>query len=258
MIICADDYGMSQDINEAILDLARLKRISAVSCMAALATLKSENLKPLVEFGDSIGLGLHLVLTEEPPISAASEIPSLLNGQRFHRFAQLLALCFAGQIKSAEVKKEIKAQYDAFVEKTQRAPDFIDGHLHVQQFPCIREGLLDFVMSLPKDHRPYIRNAYMPLRKIVHQGISVAKNYFISLPAKRFVEMLHANGIKTNHGFSGVYDYRQYQRYGQFLKIFLDHMETETGILMVHPGTKEAWRLQEYETLRESPYVSLK
>src|SRR4051812_45503662 len=33
MILCADDYGLSHDIDRAILDLCRAGRLTAVSCM---------------------------------------------------------------------------------------------------------------------------------------------------------------------------------------------------------------------------------
>lgn len=224
MIICADDFGLASDINEAILDLARRKRISSVSCMVALPQCSRESLKPLIELGASLDLGLHFVMNERSPVD--------LNG-----------------FGSKKAKKKIAEQYALFVEKTGREPDFIDGHFHVHQLPGIGKGVLDFIGGLPEIKRPYVRNTYVPIKKILRQNISIAKNVAISFLGGFFLNKIKAKCFKTNHGFSGIYDYAHYENYPRYLKVFLECMESKNGILMVHPGYQEAWRKKEFETL---------
>src|SRR2546422_7241019 len=44
MILCADDYGLSEDIDRAILELCRSGRLTAVSCMVALERCSADSL----------------------------------------------------------------------------------------------------------------------------------------------------------------------------------------------------------------------
>jgi chitin disaccharide deacetylase len=237
MIICADDYGEADDINRATLELVNAGRLSAVSCMVALPRCGSEALKPLLEQEDRIDLGLHLTFE------------NALRG-----LSGLFKKSLSALMTSDRVAKEIAAQYDRFVALFGRRPDFIDGHLHAHEFPGIADSLLEFMAGLPPDSRPYARNTHMPLSKIMAQGVSFWKCAMISIPGRRFRRKLELNSIATNHGFSGVYDYRQWRQYPKFLRAFVQHMESANGILMVHPGFTEDRRRSEFEALRDADF----
>lgn len=58
MIICADDYGLNPSINSAILDLADLNKINAVSVLINKVDAKS--IKDLLQLSDKVEIGLHL------------------------------------------------------------------------------------------------------------------------------------------------------------------------------------------------------
>src|SRR5881392_3026136 len=78
MIICADDYGMSDDIDEAILELCELRRLSAVSCLVALERCGVTELAKLLQYQARVDIGLHLCFTDETlsrPAGAAAESP---------------------------------------------------------------------------------------------------------------------------------------------------------------------------------------
>lgn len=239
MIICADDYGLADDINRAIRSLVGEGRVSAVSCMAALPGCRPEDLAPLVESSGRVDVGLHVAFST----GAA--------GEEARNISPFLKSSLLGRVRAEAVGEEIAAQYDLFVRKAGRRPDFIDSHFHVHQLPGYKEGLLSFVRSLPSGVRPYVRNACMPLGKIIRQGVSVAKCLAISLPGARLRRALDRNGIKTNTGFAGVYDYGRWTRYGAYLQRFVKFMEPGNAILMVHPGLQESWRKAEFEGLQQ-------
>jgi len=54
MIVCADDYGLSDGIDEAILELCRRGKLSAVSCMVALERCCAESMARLSELKSSV------------------------------------------------------------------------------------------------------------------------------------------------------------------------------------------------------------
>ena len=146
---------------------------------------------------------------------------------------------------------EVSRQYDLFVEKYGSAPAYIDSHLHVHQFPGVREAVMSLAMRGPAESRPCVRNNGMPLSKIMRQGVSRWKSFFVCFFGRRVRDQLRARGIPTNRGFAGIYDYREWSRYPEFLDRFVSHMESETGILAAHPGLEEPWRRVEFEAIRD-------
>ena len=65
MILCADDYGLREDIDEAILELCGLGKLTAVSCMVGLESCTAQSLGKLLRQESALDIGLHLCLTHE-------------------------------------------------------------------------------------------------------------------------------------------------------------------------------------------------
>ena len=248
MIVCADDFGMADDINKAILDLARRGRLSAVSCIMALPEFRVSDLHALSDIQPRIELGLHLILT-------AGDTPPR-GGEVQPTFRKLLRKSLLGQIEWDATAREVEVQYRRFEELAGRPPDFVDSHLHVHQFPRVRNGIIHFLQQIEVNRRPYVRNNAMPLTKIWKQRVSMAKCFILSRFGHVFQRAVSAADLRTNRGFAGIYDYRTYIAYPRYLRRFIDHMEDDTGILMTHPGTREPWRRVEYETLRETTLLT--
>ena len=248
MIVCADDFGMADDINQATLDLAQRRRLSAVSCLVALPGFRVSDLHALSDIQPRIEVGLHLVLTTgDTPARGDVVRPT---------FCELLKKSLLGKIESEAMAREVEAQYRRFEELAGRPPDFVDSHLHVHQFPGVRNGVIHFLQQIDANRRPYVRNNAMPLTKIWKQRVSMAKCFALSWFGSAFQHAVSAAGLRTNRGFAGVYDYRTYTAHPRYLRRFIDHMEDDTGILMTHPGTREPWRRAEYETLRETTLLT--
>jgi hypothetical protein len=250
MIICADDYGMADDVNRAILELCALKHLSAVSCMAALARCDGEMLKPLLEHQANVDIGLHLCFADET-------LSRLENAtQPLPAFGIFFRQSLLGQIRADKIRLQISAQYDFFLKKCGRPPDYIDGHLHAHQLPGVRQGLLQFVSSLPANNRPYIRNTCEPLKNLWKHRLPWLKAAFIGKFGARMLTELRAAGIPTNDGFAGIYDFKNYRRYPEYFPRFAACLQKKNGILVVHPGGDENWRRQEFTFLRDATFAS--
>lgn len=223
MILCADDFGMTADINRAIEKLACTGKIDAVSCMVNQPFFSADE---LVELG-YVKTGLHFTLAETPS-----------------EFRSLVRSAYARRLNRKEIYNELSRQYDRFEKIAGRRPDFIDGHLHIQQLPVIRDALVEFIQNRCADNPPRVRNAAIPLRQCS------LKSFFIAAPGRAIKRKLREAGIPTNDGFGGIYDYRDFMRYPQHLEKFLRTVP-ESGIIMVHPGLNEPWRRAEYDALRD-------
>lgn len=246
MIICADDYGLREDIDEAILELCGARKLSAVSCMAALRRCDAAAMTRLLKHQSHVDVGLHLCLTDEGLPLSFSE--STLSEQR--SFSVLLRRALLGQVRPQDVYRLVSIQYELFVQKSGRTPSHIDGHLHAHQLSSVRRGLLDFVLSLAPANRPYIRNTQLAIGEVRRRGLPWRKAALIGWFGARMKRSLRTAGVQTNEGFAGIYEFADWRRYPEYLPKFAASLHDANGILVVHPGLKEEWRKQECAALR--------
>ncbi|HEV2694919.1 MAG TPA: ChbG/HpnK family deacetylase, partial [Verrucomicrobiae bacterium] len=173
MIICADDYGMRADIDRAILQLCGEDKLSAVSCMVLFERCDSALMEKLRELEAWVDIGLHFCLTNENlPLSAPLEKTVL------PEFKTLFRRSLFRTLKHEEVTSLLTAQYNLFVQKSGRTPDYIDGHQHAHQLPVVAEAVGHFVRHLP-GRKPYVRNTRLSTRELRQKGLPSLKAGFI-------------------------------------------------------------------------------
>ena len=253
MVICADDYGLSEDIDQAILELCQARRLSAVSCMTLLERCNSGSIARLIWLVQSVDIGLHLCFShEQQPLSGDARFGS----GKFPTYSQLLRQALFRRLNPREVANEIARQYQLFLDKSGRRPDFIDGHLHTHQLPGIREALVNFVLKLPPVERPYIRNTRMNMRNLRMNKLPRFKAGLIGWFGSRMARQLREAGLASNAGFAGVYDFKMSSNYPWYFPGFMQCLREPSGILVVHPGHNEAWRRQEFTVLQTYPFLS--
>lgn len=245
MVICADDFGLREDIDTSIDELCSWGKLSAVSCMVALERCSAQLCQSLRQHESRVDFGLHLCFTCEHSPNEKTLAPSAPN------LASLVARAYSGFLKRAAISQEISAQFQLFTEKFGRAPDFIDGHLHVHQLPGIRAALIDFIRALPASQRPYVRNTAPAGAPASSLGSNWSKAGLIGRLGGKMKSLLTSAEIPTNSGFAGVYNFKQWRSYPAYFAQFVDCSTDPNGILVAHPGRSEEWRMQEFETLRD-------
>ena len=67
VVLCADDYGLSPGVSRGIVELIAQGRLSATSCMS-VSRFWPEHAAWLKPFADKVDVGLHLTLTNLPPL----------------------------------------------------------------------------------------------------------------------------------------------------------------------------------------------
>jgi predicted glycoside hydrolase/deacetylase ChbG (UPF0249 family) len=174
-----------------------------------------------------------------------------LEKTRLPEFKTLFRRALFRSLKREEITALLAAQYGLFVKKAGRAPDYIDGHLHAHQLPVVAAALADFVRQLPAGQRPYVRNTRLCTRELRQKNLPSLKAGFIGSFGKRLEQRLRTAGVPTNGGFSGIYDFKEWQRYPEFFPKFAACLPDKNGILVTHPGFDEDWRRSEFETLQK-------
>ena len=229
--ICADDFGITENVSSAIVKLIKKERITETSCIVISDSFKNDS-KTLINFKNQIGIGLHLTLTD---FKAFNRLKSLTINNKMPGFNKLLKSSIIKKIVPEEIETEINFQLDVFENSLGFMPNFIDGHQHVHQLPIVRDCLVKVVKQRYSEGLPWVRNSYDEMFKILKRNVSILKTISIGLFGKKLKEVAETNYIKSNDGFSGIYSFSNKIPYENLFKKFILNIK-DNHLLMVHPG----------------------
>lgn len=250
-IVCADDFGIAPGVDVAIVELAQAGRLSATGCLVTAERFPKA--APLLS-GLPIDIGLHLNFTE------------FLGLPGFYTpLGKLIALSYMRRISRSHVRGQINTQLDLFEQHVKRAPDFVDGHLHVHQFPVIREELLGALTERFGRKMPWLRNTQPAQMSHALPFMQRFKAHVIgALGARALVRQATRVGATVNDGLMGAYDFsRPHPPYLVMLAEWLKHARINT-VLMTHPSQTAPEslafgrdRVEEYRVLGSEDFIAL-
>lgn len=245
IVLCADDFGMNQAINDGIVALATMGRLSATSCLVQGPEFAS-GLPALQATG--LQTGLHLNFTES------------MGQPGFYRpVSRLIVQSMLRRLDTQQLHTQICTQLDLYEQAFGKAPAFIDGHQHVHQFAQLRSVLLrELTQRYPHD-KPGLRNT-QPGRL---SGVPVSQQFKAHvigvLGARCFTAMARQRGFAMNRAFLGVYDFLGGRHaYAPLLHAWLKTAQ-DGDMIMCHPATQTvandslgAQRMAEFQVLASS------
>lgn len=237
IIVCADDYGLSAGVSQAILELISAGRISATSCMTSLpgwardaaALSRQVSMTPA-------DIGLHLTLTDHAPLHRSCV---LARDGRLPSLHGLLARALSRRLKPGHVIDEVRAQLDAFEDAWGAPPDHIDGHQHVHLLPGIRDALLAELIRRYPLGRVWVRDCVEAPVRSLRRGESVPKSMLINLLGLGLRHDLRRAGIRANDGFSGLHDFDSGKPFSTKMRSFIGNLGPRP-LVHVHPGRVDA------------------
>lgn len=231
VILCADDFAITEGVSRGIEELARARRLSATSAIVNLPAWQHEAAK-LAALRTFIAIGLHLNLTLGTPLGPC---PTLAPDGEFPDHIVLVQRCLTGAVSTEEIAGEIDRQLTRFEAGTGVQPDFIDGHQHVHSLPRVRQALVDVLSRRYPDHHLLVRDPGDRPAAILRRRMSVGKALAIHTLSRGFGEKVRAAGFPTNHGFAGASPFKLDIPYERELARFF----TARGprhLVMCHPG----------------------
>jgi predicted glycoside hydrolase/deacetylase ChbG (UPF0249 family) len=230
--LCADDYGLAEGVNRAIRDLISRGRLNATSVMTVGTAIGRDEVSALQEVAAAsprCAIGLHATLTA--PFRPLTMHFRPLDGGLFLPFPAMLRSGLLRRLDGGLIEDEIAAQLAAFKDLFGRAPDFVDGHQHVQLFPQVRDAFLRAV----KDAAPaaWVRQGgrLQPLSR----RLTAPKALVLDVLSAQFRKRAAAAGIPFNPAFAGAYDFTKAPDFAELMEGFLDGLP-EGGLVMCHPG----------------------
>jgi len=147
LIINCDDFGWDAPATQAILELGAAGQVSSTTVMANFAS--PAELRDLARLASpAFSVGLHLTLNAGQPLSAASQVPSLVdaNGQ-FYSSSQLWQRFLQGKVRRADLRFEIAAQLRHLTAAGLHLTH-ADSHQHLHQYPLLGPALLRILADL--------------------------------------------------------------------------------------------------------------
>jgi chitin disaccharide deacetylase len=241
LIVNADDLGWSEGVNRGIAEAHRHGIVTSASLLAngsafVLAVEQSRSTP-------GMGVGVHLNLSDGPPIAERETVTSLLNDNGdFSGGPEALLLRIARRaIDLGEVEREWDAQI-AKIRNAGIAPTHLDGHKHVHMLP----SLFEVALRLAKRHGiPAIRVAHeeSSLRTalaagreqnaavVIKQGVQARG---LKLLARDARDMAERAGIVTADHFCGIAQTGELTSDG--VERLLRTLPQGTTEFMVHPG----------------------
>jgi predicted glycoside hydrolase/deacetylase ChbG (UPF0249 family) len=147
LIINCDDFGWDAPATQAILELGAAGQVSSTTVMANFAS--AAELRALAALASpTLSVGLHLTLNAGQPLSAASQVPSLVTADgQFYSSSQLWQRFLRGKVRRTELRLEVAAQLQhlaaAGLDLTHA-----DSHQHLHQYPLLGPALLKILADL--------------------------------------------------------------------------------------------------------------
>ena len=241
LIVNADDLGWTEGVNRGILEAFFRGIVTSTSLLANGAAFVEA--VQAAKSAPGLGVGVHLNLSDGPPLADPESVTSLLNVKRnFSGGPEKLLLKRArGGLALEEVEKE----WDAQIRKVRNAgirPTHLDGHKHVHMLP----GLFEIALRLAKRHgieairvsleESSLRTAlsagakHTP-RVVMKQGVQARG---LKLLARDARELAARGGIATPDYFCGIAQTGELTREG--VAQLLKSLPQGTTELMCHPG----------------------
>ena len=141
VIICADDFGLTESVNNAIERAYRDGILQAASLMVAAPA--ADHAIAIARANSGLRVGLHLVVIEGPAMLTQRELPSLVNayGQFPSDQLALGVKYFFNPSARRQLKLEIHAQFEAFA-RTGLTLDHANAHKHMHLHPTVGAQML--------------------------------------------------------------------------------------------------------------------
>jgi predicted glycoside hydrolase/deacetylase ChbG (UPF0249 family) len=254
--LCADDYGLSHGVNEAIRDLMARGRINATSVMTVTPAFNEAEARALAALkpgAPRMAIGLHFTLTAPfSPLDHGYAKQGPLQDGAFLPLGKTLAYAMLGKLHPSAIEAEVRAQIRRFTDVFGAPPDFVDGHQHVQVFPQVRDAFLRAVSDTLDGAWVRQCGRQWPLLS----RLSDAKGLLLDLLSAGFRARARKLGVRFNPAFAGSYNFNANPDFAALFPGFLQALPDD-GLVMCHPGfvDDDLRRLDPLTDLREREHA---
>lgn len=200
VVITADDFGLSPEVNEAVMRGHEFGVLSCTSLMVAGPAAREA--VALARARPGLKVGLHLTLVEGRPVLPANEVPDLVDGSGCFRPGLVGhgARIFLSPRASRQAVAECRAQVAEFL-ATGLELDHLNGHNHFHIHPTILGAVLEIA---GRTRIPAVRVPSQPFGTMPASGAWMAAVMAPWVASTR--SRLRRAGIATNDCLFGLFE----------------------------------------------------
>jgi predicted glycoside hydrolase/deacetylase ChbG (UPF0249 family) len=267
LLVIADDFGIGPETSRGILDLAARGLVTGTVLLA-----NSRHAERAVTAwrwaGEPAELGWHPCLTLDAPVSPPGAVASLVGFDgKFWSLATFLRRLFAGRIRPEDVRTELLAQRQRFIDLVGRPPRLVNSHQHVALFGVVRSALLDLLRD---SRRPiYLRRVREPWFLVTTVSGARAKRVALNVAGRRAARRQDRAGFRGARHLVGLSNPKDAVRPDYFSRWLLGVPGADVE-LMCHPGHLDAtlggrdgtpvggsqpWRAEEFRWLSRPEFA---
>ncbi len=235
LIINADDFGLSEGANLAILKAYREGILTSASLMVGGSAF--EQAVSIAAGNTGLQVGLHLTLVQGRSALPPGEIPGLVDGEGNFATNPVKAglRYFFDKSLRDQLRREIEAQIRRFME-TGIPLSHIDGHLNIHMHPVVFDILLPLMSG-------YGINSFRLTRENLRSNLSVDRRritgkmldaFIFSSLARRCRPRLDVRGITYAAEVKGLLNSGRMTE--GYLSAALDDLGEGTTEIYFHPG----------------------
>jgi hopanoid biosynthesis associated protein HpnK len=244
LIVNADDLGWTEGVNRGILEAFQHGIVTSASLLANGAAFGGG--VEAARSAPGLGVGVHLNLSDGPPLANPQTVPTLLNKRS--EFAGGPERLLLRRARRGLLLAEVETEWDAQIRKVRDAgiaPTHLDGHKHVHMLP----GLFEIVLRLAKRHgvgairvsheasslRSALSTGHSRAGVVLKQGVQARGLKLLARDARQQAERA---GVSTADYFCGIAQTGELTREG--VARLLRSLPEGTTELMCHPGYADA------------------
>ncbi len=232
LVINADDFGIDITVNKAVESAFKNGVLTSATIIPCGKSY--ENAIDIAERNPQLGVGIHLTLVAERPVSSCWKIPSLIGSEgRFYKsYVDFLKGFIVGKIAIKDIETEARAQIEKVLDSN-LTPTHLDSHQHLHVFPKIA-GLVcrlakDYnidAVRLPRESMRFVDSEITWARHIARNGLTAI--------TKMSAPTYSGKDLRCTDNFFGML-------YGgalssQRLKRIIDRLPEGTSEIMIHPA----------------------
>jgi hypothetical protein len=157
LVVNADDFGLTEGTNQAIIDAHRSGIVTRASLLANGDAF--EHAVSLAQQHPSLGVGVHLTLTEGSPVSPSADGAVLLgpDGKLPLNNLPFVHAATAGRLPHDAIRREFEAQVHKII-AAGITPTHLDGHKYIHLLP----GIISIVTDIA-------RQSAIPMMRVPHR-----------------------------------------------------------------------------------------
>jgi chitin disaccharide deacetylase len=242
LVVNADDFGISEGVNEAVVRAFREGVLK--SCSLLVTGPAFDHAVRLAKGNRGLAVGIHLVTVMGRPVLPSSQIPNLLDEEgNFldNPRSAGLKYYFSKQAR-LELRRELTAQFEKF-KSTGLGLSHIDSHLHMHVHPVI------FAEAIKLGERYGVKRMRVPEEEL-RAAIRFDRNQFykkalyallFTLLARRMKKKLEKrNFVFPRRVYGNIQTGKMSEEY--FLHA-LDNLREETNEIYFHPAVYDTSQL---------------